>query len=64
MEQTLIDQIINYCIGLTALQQRENRDLLLRGLPSKPVAALARSRLARSVVSANQAVTGLVWERS
>ncbi len=43
MEQTLIDRIINYCIGITALQQRENRDLLLRGLPSKPVAALARS---------------------
>ncbi|MCP5087084.1 MAG: TIR domain-containing protein, partial [Rhodobacteraceae bacterium] len=39
----LIDRIINYCIGLTALQQRENRDMLLRGLPSKPVAALARS---------------------
>ncbi len=46
MEQQLLNEIIDYCMTIPALQQRENRDMLLRGLPKKPVATLSRSNAA------------------
>ncbi|MCP5085804.1 MAG: SUMF1/EgtB/PvdO family nonheme iron enzyme [Rhodobacteraceae bacterium] len=43
MEQKWLDEIIDYCMAIPALQRQENRDMLLRGLPKKPAATLARS---------------------
>ncbi len=42
MEQQRLDEILVYCVKIPGMDRRENRDMLLRGLPKKPVAGLTR----------------------